>query len=139
MIRPGEQRGLLQLTLRVYGRELIFMDTHIDYRPDDTERLMNIEEIHDTLAKYRGDSVIVAGDFNDNPDSRTHAKMKEQFDDAWELIGQGDGFTYPTEAPRKRIDYLWLAKDKSVVPLKAWVPQSDASDHRPLAVEFRFR
>src|SRR5580765_2732476 len=28
MIRPGEQRGLLQLTLRVYGRELVFMDTH---------------------------------------------------------------------------------------------------------------
>src|SRR5439155_12093386 len=27
MIRPGEQRGLLQLTLRVHGRELVFMNT----------------------------------------------------------------------------------------------------------------
>lgn len=139
MIRPDEQRGLLQLTLRVHGRELVFMNTHIDYRPDDTERLMNVEEIHRTLSKYRGDPVIVAGDFNENPDSRTHAKMKEQFDDAWELIGQGDGFTYPTEAPRKRIDYVWLSKDKSVVPLKAWVPESDASDHRPVVVQFRLK
>src|ERR1043166_5626 len=128
MIHPGEQRGLLQVTLRVHGRELVFMNTHIDYRPEDTERLMNVEEIQGTLSNQRGDSVVVAGDFNDNPDSRTHAKKKEHFDDAWELIGHGDGFTFPSEAPQKRIDYLWLSRDKPVVPIKAWVPQSDASD-----------
>ena len=139
MIRSGEQRGLLQLTLRVHGRELVFMNTHIDYRPDDTERLMNVAEIQGLLAKYQGRPIILAGDFNDNPGSRTHVKMKEQFEDTWELIGQGEGFTYPTEAPRKRIDYLWLSKDKSVVPLRAWVPDADASDHRPLVAEVRFR
>jgi endonuclease/exonuclease/phosphatase family metal-dependent hydrolase len=139
MLRAGEQRGLLQLSLRVHGRELVFMNTHIDYRPDDSERLMNVGEIQAKLDEYHGRPVILAGDFNDNPGSRTHVKMKEQFDDAWELIGQGDGFSYPAEAPRKRIDYLWLSKDKSVVPVKAWVPESDASDHRPLVAEFRFR
>src|SRR5947209_7660359 len=53
MIRTGEQRGLLQLTLRVHGRELVFMNTHIDYRADDTERLMNITEIQALLNEYR--------------------------------------------------------------------------------------
>ena len=137
MIRPGEQRGLLQLTVQVYGRELVFMNTHIDYRPDDTERLMNVGEIQEVLKQYGARSMIICGDFNDNPGSRTHTKMQEQFDDAWELIGAGEGFTYPAEAPRKRIDYIWLSKNKSVVPVKAWVPESDASDHRPLVVEFR--
>ena len=30
MLRPGEQRGLLQVVLDVHGRELVFLDTHID-------------------------------------------------------------------------------------------------------------
>ena len=139
MLRPGEQRGLLQLELRVHEQDVIFMNTHIDYRPDDAERLMNVAEIHRLLSKYHGRPIIIAGDFNDNPDSRMHAKMKEQFDDAWELIGQGDGFTYPAEAPRKRIDYLWISRDKGVIPIEAWVPESDASDHRPMVTEFQFR
>ena len=139
MIRPGEQRGLLQLTLRVWDRELVFMNTHIDYRPDDGERLMNVAEIEGILAGYRGRSIVLAGDFNDNPGSRTHLKMKELFDDTWERVGRGDGFSFPAEAPRKRIDYLWVSKTSAVTPVKAWVAESDASDHRPLVAEFRFR
>src|SRR5450759_2196656 len=37
MLRTNEQRGLLQLTLNVRGRKLLFMNTHIDYRGDDSE------------------------------------------------------------------------------------------------------
>jgi len=32
MLRPGEQRGILQLKLDVRGREVVIMNTHIDFR-----------------------------------------------------------------------------------------------------------
>jgi len=176
MPRPGEQRGILQLVLNVHGREVVFMNTHIDYRPDDSERWFNVGEIEeivkadsgnptgspltrpaDTLSPsggegrgegasrptsrfgVRGRSIILCGDFNDTPESRVCRRLNETFDDTWALIGQGDGFTIPVVNPRKRIDYIWISKDKSLVPLKAWVPQSDASDHLPVVAEFELR
>jgi len=159
MLRPGEQRGILQLVLTIHGREIVFMNTHIDYRPEDSERWSNVAEIEeivrnqpltrpsDTLSPSDGERdgvrgrpiIILCGDFNDTPESRVCRRISESFDDTWTLIGQGDGFTIPAANPRKRIDYIWTSKDKSLVPLKAWVPQSDASDHLPVVAEFRIR
>ncbi len=138
MLRPGEQRGLLQLVLDVHGRELVFMDTHIDYRGDDTERLQNAAELHEVLRHYGGRPTILCGDFNDTPGSRTHAKFAAAFIDAWAAAGAGEGFTIPAERPRKRIDYIWISKGAPLVPVKAWVPKSAASDHLPVVVELRF-
>jgi endonuclease/exonuclease/phosphatase family metal-dependent hydrolase len=49
MLRPGEQRGILQLVLTIHGREVVFMNTHIDYRPDDAERWSNVAEIEEIV------------------------------------------------------------------------------------------
>ena len=132
MLRPGEQRGILQVRIDAGGREVVFMATHIDYRPDDTERLMNVDEIFGLLPHFSGKTVIVAGDFNDTPGRRVHLKMKERFRDAWEEAGQGDGFTIPVKKPTKRIDYLWLGKDAPLNVKEITVPYSEASDHLPL-------
>jgi endonuclease/exonuclease/phosphatase (EEP) superfamily protein YafD len=82
--------------------------------------------------------VILCGDFNDVPDSATCQRLSAQLLDAWSLVGQGDGFTIPAQQPRKRIDYLWVSKDRGLVPLKIRVPASEASDHRPVVGEFRW-
>jgi endonuclease/exonuclease/phosphatase family metal-dependent hydrolase len=137
MLRSGEQRGLLQLVLGVNGRQLLFMNTHIDYRPDDAERVANVEEIKQAATRHGNVPTIVCGDFNDTPVSRIHRKMKEQFLDTWETAGQGDGFTYSSGKPVKRIDFVFISRDATLVPLKAWVPLSDASDHLPLVTEFK--
>lgn len=136
MIREGEQRGLLQARLSVGGRPLVFMTTHIDYRKDDAERVSNVEEIFTTAAGYGNLPTLVAGDFNDYPNSRTWNRMSERFEDSWKLVGVGDGFTIPAEAPKSRIDYIWVRKGTALAPRKAWVPTSNASDHLPLVVEF---
>lgn len=142
MIREGEQRGLLQLVLDVRGQEIVVMNTHIDYRQDDSERVLNVGELREAAKRYRPRAVLVCGDFNDLPTSKTINLMKEDFVDAWEAVGQGDGFTYPTATPEKRIDYIFVSKQTtsgSVVirPIAARVLQSDASDHLPVLVEFR--
>lgn len=139
MLRPGEQRGILQLVLKVHGREVLFMNTHIDYRADDSERWSNVGEIEELAKQYSGLPMILCGDFNDTPESRVCRRIGESFDDTWTLAGQGDGFTIPVKQPRKRIDYIWLSKDKTIEPLKAWVPYSEASDHLPVVGEFKFR
>jgi endonuclease/exonuclease/phosphatase family metal-dependent hydrolase len=139
MLRPDEQRGLLQVVLDVHGRELAFLDTHIDYREDDTERLRNVTEILEAIQAYRGRPMILCGDFNDTPGSRTHQKLAPAFTDTWTAAGTGDGFTIPAEKPNKRIDFIWLSKDSALEAVKAWVPESLASDHLPVVTEFRWR
>jgi len=138
-VNETEQRGLLQLTLDVRGREIVFMATHIDHRSDDAARWSNVGEIEGLLKQYGGHSIVICGDFNDTPDSRVCRRMNELLDDTWALVGTGDGFTIPAEKPRKRIDYIWISKNKTLAPLKVWVPRSDASDHLPVLAEFRLR
>lgn len=139
MLRPGEQRGLLQLVLDVRGRELVFLNTHIDFRSEDSERWSNVGEIENVTKLYPGKPIIMAGDFNDTPESRVCRRLAETFHDTWKLIGQGDGWTIPAEKPRKRIDYLWISQDDRLKPLMAWVPSSEASDHLPVVAEFEWR
>jgi endonuclease/exonuclease/phosphatase family metal-dependent hydrolase len=139
MLREGEQRGLLQMVLDLHGRELVFMNTHIDYRPDDAERMLNVGEIETRMKQYAGRPIILCGDFNATPESRVCRRLSESFEDTWARVGQGDGCTIPASQPTKRIDYIWITKGKSLEPLKVWVPRSDASDHLPVVAEFRFR
>jgi endonuclease/exonuclease/phosphatase family metal-dependent hydrolase len=134
-VNETEQRGLLQLSLDVRGREVVIMATHIDHRRDDAARWSNVGEIEALAKRYTGKPIILCGDFNDGPTSRVCRRLNETFDDTWARVGQGDGFTIPAEKPSQRIDYLWISKDGDLVPRKAWVPFSEASDHRSVVAE----
>jgi endonuclease/exonuclease/phosphatase family metal-dependent hydrolase len=136
MVRSGEQRGLLHAVVAVHGQQLLFLNTHLDYRPDDTERLSNIEEIFELLDLHPALPTVIAGDFNDLPGSRTHQTMTRHLIDAWERVGTDDGFTIPSGAPNRRIDYIFVHPVHGPAPRSAWVPRSTASDHLPLVVEF---
>src|SRR5262249_4337698 len=135
MLEPKEQRGVLQLVLSVNDQKVLFMDTHLSYHPDgETERLLNIKTMKE-LIDSNGLPTIVCGDFNSSPDSNTYLAMRKVLYDSWELVGQGKGYSFSSEAPKSRIDYIWSSKD--VQPLKMWVPHSQASDHLPVMGEFR--
>jgi len=139
MLRPGEQRGILQLKLDVRGREVVIMNTHIDFRPDDSERLLNTETISQLVSNNSGTPIILCGDFNDVPESRTYERLAALFVDSWKVAGTGPGFTIPAEGPKKRIDYIWISRGSRIIPLKMWVPETRASDHLPIVAELEFR
>ena len=139
MLQPGEQRGLLRATVNIGGRRLVLLNTHIDYRKEDFERVSNVNEITKLVSKYSDLPVILCGDFNDVPGSRTHAKVKEMFIDSWETVGTGDGSTFSSVKPEKRIDYVFLKKGSALKPLRARVIPSDASDHLALLVEVEMK
>lgn len=145
MVRPNEQRGVLQMVLEVQGEEIVFMNTHIDYREDDTERISNVKELRNAAQGFTPRPVIVAGDFNDVQTSRTIASMKSDFLDSWETVGNGDGLTFPADTAKKRIDYIFVSKTRNandaspatmLRPVSAQVIPTQASDHSPLLVEF---
>ena len=148
LIQAGEQRGMLQLILDVRGEEIVLANTHLESRSDDSARFSSVGELTNALRKYHPRPVVVCGDFNDMPDSRVMAELKKEYTDSWTLVGRGDGFTFPSDAPNKRIDYILIldsSKPDSTTsavqlrPLFARVLQSSASDHRPLLVEFELR
>jgi endonuclease/exonuclease/phosphatase family metal-dependent hydrolase len=139
MLRPNEQRGVLQLKLDVHGHDLVVMNTHIDSRPDDAERWLNVGEI-EVLTKKHGDTpVILCGDFNNLPAGRVYERLSETFQDTWAKIGVGNGFSFPANSPNRRIDYIWYIQPEALKPLKSWLPKSEASDHLPLVAEFELR
>jgi endonuclease/exonuclease/phosphatase family metal-dependent hydrolase len=135
----GERKGAFQLVVDFAGTELLFVNTHLDHRSDDAERILGIDRIREIVSRYRDLPAIVCGDFNDLPQSRTHLKMKEQFLDSWEEVGRGEGFTFPSDHPARRIDYVWTSREGELTPQRARIQASHASDHLPLIVDFAFR
>jgi endonuclease/exonuclease/phosphatase family metal-dependent hydrolase len=140
----GEQRGVQVVELgspREAG--LVFLCTHLDYRPDDRERLASAEVINNLAAQYAHRLMVLAGDLNAEPESR----VIREFEKRWTPVGRGTKqqpeatrqlFTYPSEKPRKWIDFVlarpaerWLIAELRVLD------ESVASDHRPLLAVLR--
>ena len=148
MIQPGEQRGMLQLVLDFRGEEIVVANTHLESRADDSARTAAAEDLETALTSYKTRPVVVCGDFNDTPTSRVAILLKSNFKDSWETAGLGDGFTFPADGAKKRIDYMFVL-DKSrpdsvssavhLRPKSARVLQSGASDHLPLLIDFELR
>ncbi|WP_414660080.1 endonuclease/exonuclease/phosphatase family protein [Horticoccus sp. 23ND18S-11] len=138
MVGPGEQRGVLQLVLDVNGRDVLFMNTHLDARRDPVERERSAGELKEIVAAAGRMPVILCGDFNAAPDSAAVGKIREVLTDTWKAVGQGDGFTIPVRKPTKRIDYVWITPD-SITPVSMAVLSSEASDHLPIVAELKLR
>ena len=134
----GEQRGVQQLVLDVHGREVLFLNTHLDARRDPAEREHSATELQRIVAAAGAMPIVVVGDFNAAPTAPSIAKVHEFLTDAWPLVNQDPGFTIPVKKPTRRIDYVWITK-QSVEPLKMEVLQSEASDHLPIVAELRLK
>lgn len=140
LLAPREQRGVLQLVLDVHGREVLFLNTHLDVGRDEAQRLSSIEELRALVAAAEKQNlpVILLGDFNAAPDSRTIAATKTFLTDTWDLVGRGPGFTIPVRNPTRRIDFIFITP-ASLEPRSISVLQSEASDHLPLIAELQLR
>lgn len=134
-VRPGETRGLIQAVVDVEGTEVAFLNTHLDHRPGDVDRLASAEEILTAAAVFGKMPLVLCGDFNDLPGSRLDVRLSESFRDAWRKVGVGDGSTSPTGDLKRRIDYVWLRGP--VEATAAEVIPGTASDHAALRVSLR--
>lgn len=129
-----EQRGLLEAEIDVGGIVLRVYNVHMGLTA--RQRLAQAGEALAIIAngEKRG-PVVLAGDFNAEPDSPElrlllEAGLRDSF------AGMPAEPTFPSTAPDSRIDYI-LAND-GLIPLRAAVLPSVASDHRPIVSEFVF-
>lgn len=132
-----EQRGIIQCLVDVGGKRVVVMNTHLDHREDDTERIESVRYIKDNvLPGYESMEIVMAGDFNDVPGSRVYDEVTEGFVDSWDVVGAGGGNTAPSDNPRSRIDYVFHTDRARAVSMR--VIETLASDHRPALAEFVF-
>ena len=128
---PAPAPGLLDATLDVRGTRVRVLNTHLDYRSDPRVRRQQVSE----MVQYLGTSdvpTIVFGDLNAPPNAPELAPLLTRLRDAWSPAF-GDGYTYPADAASKRIDYVLVSAQFTV--LGATVPETQASDHRPVIVD----
>ena len=98
----GEQRGVQVVELGAGDDTVVFFATHLNYRPEEGERLDSVKKIRTLLAGYAETPAILAGDLNASPDSET----MRQFAVDWQVANAEPLSTYPAEAPAKQIDYV---------------------------------
>jgi len=119
-----ERRGIARVALDLGdGRTLQVFSTHLSFDP--TEVRGQARQAMRFIARFPGPKVIM-GDLN-LEDHWPEVKLAStRYQDA----GSSAGFTFPSWAPRCRIDYIFVSR--SVTVLGARVIWSEASDHLPV-------
>jgi endonuclease/exonuclease/phosphatase family metal-dependent hydrolase len=127
----GEQRGLLEVQIKVRGIPVRVFNTHLQH-DSQVERLAQVERIRQILATA-SESVVLLGDLNATPDTPEIAGLTDLLVDAWLTAGVGDGFTFDAATPHARIDYVMSSGN--VVARTAAVLTTDAADHLPVVAD----
>lgn len=87
---------------------------------------MRDRQVRDVLAQ--GDFDLVGGDFNLPASTGPIDRLRDHYQDCFEVAGRGFGMSYPRPIPLWRIDYLFAARDLSVRDCRT--VSLGASDHR---------
>src|SRR6266508_2144172 len=136
--REEERRGMIRVVVEVENRSINFVTTHLDYQFPDG-RIFETQQLLNFLEGIKG-SLIVAGDFNEEPVAGAYRLMLAQFVDAWTgSDAKAAGFSYPADRPVKRIDYIFCRTADISRVKKAWVVNTLASDHLPVMAEVEIR
>jgi endonuclease/exonuclease/phosphatase family metal-dependent hydrolase len=136
-----EPRGALWACMDVGGAELQVINTHLGLRGPERLRQIDVLLGPDWLGHSAcREPVIIAGDFNAIPRSRVYRRLAAHLSDA-QASSRHPRLqpTYPSRAPFLRLDHVFVSR--SVEVLRAETVRTPlariASDHLPLAVDFR--
>ena len=136
---PGlHRRGAAIAILQAGSFRFAVAGTHLDLREE--PRLRHVAELNRAIAAHvpADVPVVVAGDVNDRPGSRTWQAIADGRVDAFAAAGTGGGFTSTAAAPHQRIDGIF-ADPRLSLRSASVVTHPDAaaaSDHLPVVAEF---
>ncbi len=130
-----EQRSVSEVVLDLGGTECVLLNTHLDAGAGHEERLQGVAQLKDIVAGRGDRPVLVCGDFNTRPTEPAYTTMAADLVDAWAVVGAGNGYSFPSTLPNRRIDYFWYPPGRQT-PLRGWLPATLASDHLPLIFEW---
>jgi len=135
---PGTMRSLLSASLQTAAGEVTVLNAHFTTVPlrggwaQAVESRTRQEQGFLQEAQTIPRALVACGDFNTPPRGLVYAALNRQFSNAFAQKGIGLGLTFPASFPLVRIDHVWL---RQVEAVRAFVPASRASDHRPLVVD----
>lgn len=129
-VDSGEQRGLLQSQIQISNKEnVLFFSTHLDHRRSDTERLASAKAINQIISLDNKAPAIIAGDFNDVPDSPTLKELGK----VWLRTNKKILRTIPASKPSRQIDYIFVQPKERWKIIESQILDEDiASDHRAI-------
>ena len=129
-VDSGEQRGLLQSQIQISNKEnILFFSTHLDHRRSDTERLASAKAINQIISLDNKSPAILAGDFNDVPDSPTLKELGK----VWLRTNKKILRTIPASKPSRQIDYIFVQPKERWKIIESQILDEDiASDHRAI-------
>lgn len=84
-------------------------------------------------AQLVSNPVIIAGDSNTPDGGRVLRDHFSDWTDAFDRVGTGFGYTFPSQAPWLRLDRVWVTPRLRVISVRQ--DNSVRSDHRALVVE----
>ncbi len=126
-----EQRGLLEALVAMRGIPVRVFTTHLQHNSQQ-ERIAQIAAIREVIGRSRS-SAVLTGDLNARPGTPEIDAITEDLVDAWAEAGVGHGYTFSTENPHARLDYVLHSNE--VMTRTAAVLSTDGSDHLPVIAD----
>jgi len=122
-----EDRGALEATIKLDDKTpLLFVSTHFCHVSEE-RRTMQATRINELFAGRDG-LVILAGDINATPDSKTVETLKTKWTDA-----TNDEPTFSSDRPRVKIDYIFYRPAEMLrVKETRVIKEPVTSDHSPV-------
>ena len=141
--QPGEDRSLCVIRVQIDGKDLYVASTHLDHLSGDASRLVQATEIRRIRDTELEGDLILCGDLNAIPSSNVIATMTSFLTNT----GPIDQYTFPSDDPSRKIDYIMYAPIEHFGVQNCQVVSRgdqqvggvDASDHRPVIADIRFR
>jgi endonuclease/exonuclease/phosphatase family metal-dependent hydrolase len=109
-IEDTNRRVLMNCLFNIPAMKLRIFNAHFSWVPEQAT-----DNIQEALAYIRSFSepFLLSGDLNTSPDSDLFDPFREAgMIDVWaELCLENSGFTFESDNPRMRIDYIWASSD----------------------------
>lgn len=134
-IGQSEPRNVAWIDLELPGGIVRLYGTHLSLVA--RERVEQLRTLGELLAASPHPSIVL-GDFNSPPlrlKSEAPFLWNPPWHDAHLAAGEGEGLTFPAQAPASRIDYVFVHSELLPRLSRSAVYPSDASDHLPVMVE----
>lgn len=142
----NERRVAQRAELSLDGMSVVVYNTHFPLNRD--ARLLAAYRLWSQVMQEEAVLVIVGGDFNAAPnETAIHflqgkeaiEGMYGQLTDCWAQAGVGPEETYPSDAPRARIDYVFYQGEPTVIVQEVKVigrRPAEMSDHAAVVATF---
>lgn len=138
-LRGFEPRGALWASIHVGGYDIQVINTHLGLLARERQKQIDCLLSRDWLGHPDcRDPVLLVGDFNMQPRSRSYRKLTGRLRDAHRSRNKHYQATFPARFPTLRIDYAFVGPGIHVTRVDTVrTPLARiASDHLPLVVEF---